>query len=383
MPTTRDYYEILGVERGADAEEIKRAYRRQAMKYHPDRNPGDKEAEAKFKESAEAYEVLSDDQKRRIYDQYGHDGLRSRGAAAGHDFSRMNVEDIFSMFNDIFGGGGGRAGQRRGGVPRGYDLETEVELSLNDVLSGTDRDVDFTRLDVCTTCTGSGAKPGSNPATCQTCGGHGVVIQQGMGGMFQIKTTCPACRGRGQIITEKCEDCRGKGRVPKQRRLSVRIPAGIRDGQAVRVSGEGEPPPPEVSPDGTGMRGDLHVVVRIDEHEFFQRDGDNLVMALPLTIAQATLGADLEVPTLEGSEKVNVKKGTQHGELIRLRHKGLPNLRTGSRGDIALITKIEVPKKLTEKQQKLLREFAETEGDHSIHPETHGFWNKVKDFLGR
>jgi molecular chaperone DnaJ len=210
-----------------------------------------------------------------------------------------------------------------------------------------------------------------------------VVIQQGLGGMFQIKTTCPACRGRGQIITEKCETCRGKGRVPKQRRLSVRIPAGIRDGQAVRVSGEGEPPPPEVSPDGSGMRGDLHVVVRVEEHEFFERDGDNLVMALPLTIAQATLGADLEVPTLEGSEKVNVKKGTQHGELIRLRHKGLPNLRSGSRGDIALITRIEVPKKLTEKQEKLLREFAETEGDHSIHLETHGFWNKVKDFLGR
>jgi molecular chaperone DnaJ len=382
MPTTRDYYEILGVEKTADAEEIKRAYRRQAMKYHPDRNPGDKEAEARFKECAEAYEVLSDEQKRRIYDQYGHDGLRSRGTTAGHDFSRMNVEDIFSMFNDIFGGGMGRGG-RRGGVARGYDLETEVVLTLNDVLTGAERDVDFTRLDVCEPCGGSGAKPGSQPATCQTCGGHGVVIQQGLGGMFQLKTTCPACRGRGKIITEKCESCRGKGRVSKQRRLSVNIPPGIRDGQAVRVTGEGEPPPPEMSPDGSGMRGDLHVVVRVQEHELFQREGDNLLMELPLTIAQAALGAELEVPTLEGSERVSIKKGTQHGELIRLRQKGLPNLRSGARGDLALITKVEVPKKLTETQERLLREFAETEGDRSIHPETQGFWDKVKDFLGR
>ncbi|MEO1129905.1 MAG: molecular chaperone DnaJ [Planctomycetota bacterium] len=386
MPTTRDYYEVLAVERTADGDEIKRSYRRLAMKYHPDRNPGDAEAEAKFKECAEAYEVLSDDGKRQIYDQYGHEGLRRGAGGAAHDFSRMNVDDIFSMFNDIFAGGGGFGGQRtrgrRGGVARGYDLETEVEIDFGDVLRGVSKDVEFTRLDVCTTCGGDGAKPGTQPKTCSTCGGAGHVIQTGLGGMFRMQTACPACKGRGKVVVETCSDCSGEGRVPKTRKLEVQIPAGVHEGQAVRVAGEGEPPPQELSADGTGRRGDLHVVVRVKQHELFQREGDHLVLAMPISFTQAALGAHVEVPTLEDPASLVIPKGTQHGAHFKIRNAGLPNLRSGRRGDLVLIAGIEVPKKLNEKQEKLLRELAEVEGEHGILPETHGFWSKIKDFLG-
>jgi molecular chaperone DnaJ len=378
-PVTRDYYEVLGIEKSADAEEIKRAYRRLAMKYHPDRNPGDAEAEAKFKEAAAAYEVLADEQKRKIYDQYGHEGLRSGGGPAGHDFSRMNVEDIFSMFNDIFGGGGGQRGQRRGPA-RGYDLETEIELSLQEVKDGAEREVEFTRLDVCDTCTGTGAKPGSKPVTCSTCGGHGKVQQTGLGGMFRMVTACPACGGRGQMIKDHCEACRGKGRIPRKRKLSVKIPPGIQDGQAVRVGGEGEPPPPEMSPRGEGQRGDLHVVVRVEEHDVFKREGDQLIMELPILFTQAALGAEIDVPTLDGKRKLTIPKGTQYGAMFRVEGSGLPNLRSGRRGDLIAIIKIEVPKKLTAKQEKSLRDYASAE-ETIVLPETQGFWKKVKDFM--
>ena len=354
MTTTRDYYEILGLEKSADADDIKRAYRRLAMKYHPDRNPDNAEAEPKFKEAAEAYEVLSDDQKRQIYDQYGHAGLKggTGGATAGHDFSRMNVEDIFSMFGDIFGGGmGGGRGRGRGGVPRGYDLETEVVIDLKDSLTGVTRDVGFTRLDVCEVCGGTGAKPGSKPQTCPTCGGSGQVIQTGMGGMFRMQTTCPTCKGRGVIIKDKCEACNGKGRTPKDRTIEVKIPAGIRDGQVIRIQGEGEPPPPEASPEGKGVRGDLHVVVRVREHEMFNREGDHLVLEMPISYTQAALGAHIEVPTLEEPASLVIPKGTQHGQLFKITGAGLPNLRSGKRGDLGVVVQIEVPKKLTDKQE--------------------------------
>lgn len=388
MPTTRDYYEVLSIERTADGEEIKRAYRRMAMKYHPDRNPGDAEAETRFKECAEAYEVLSDERKKQVYDQYGHEGLRgAAGGGAAHDFSRMNVDDIFSMFADIFGGGG-RAGGARGGAgarrgpARGYDLETEVVVTLNEVLDGCERDIDFTRMDVCETCTGSGAKPGTTPAKCATCGGQGQVIQTGMGGMFRMQTTCPTCKGRGATITDKCESCKGRGRIGKKRRLSVSIPAGIRDGQAVRISGEGEPPPPEVSPEGQGMRGDLHVVVRVKQHEIFQRDGDHLAMQLPLHFSQVALGAEIDVPTLAGPAKLTVKPGTQHGEMIRLKGQGLPNLRSGTRGDLGVFIKVEVPKKLTDEQKRILRELAGTENVQSLEPESKSMWDRIRKFIG-
>ena len=389
MPTTRDYYEVLSVERTADGDEIKRAYRRLAMKYHPDRNPGDQEAESSFKECAEAYEVLSDDQKRAAYDKFGHAGVKgAAGGPAGHDFSRMHVEDIFSMFSDIFGGGGmggARGGRGRGSVARGYDLETEVTIELKDVLDGVTRDVEFSRLDVCETCTGSGAKPGSEPETCQTCGGQGQVIQTGLGGMFRMQAVCPHCKGRGNVVKDKCPDCHGKGRIARTRKLEVNVPAGIRDGQAIRVNAEGEPPPVELSPSGAGVRGDLHVVVRVQEHDLFQREGDHLVLPLPISFAQAALGATIEVPTLNGEEAaVSVPKGTQHGALFKVQGAGLPNLRSGRRGDLVAIAELHVPKKLDETQERLLRELADHEGEQGIRPEgsRDGFWAKVKDFLG-
>jgi molecular chaperone DnaJ len=380
MPTTRDYYEILSVERTADGEEIKRAYRRLAMKYHPDRNPNDAEAEAKFKEAAEAYEVLADPQKRQRYDQFGHEGLRGQGAAA-HDFSRMNVQDIFSMFEDIFGGGGFGGGGGRRGVARGYDLETEVALTLDDVLKGCERQVEFTRLDVCEKCTGTGAKPGAKPVKCQTCGGQGKVQQAGLGGMFRMVTACPACGGRGQIIKEFCDACRGKGRVPKARKLSVKIPPGVQTGQAVRIAGEGEPPAPEVSPSGEGMRGDLHVIVRVKDHAMFHREGDHLLLEMPIPFTQAALGAEVAVPTLEGKKPLTIPAGTAHGSIFRVTGEGVPNLRSGRRGDIVVGVKIEIPRKLTKKQEQLLREFAASE-DQSVLPESQGFLKKMKDWLG-
>lgn len=381
MPTTRDYYEILSVERTADGEEIKRAYRRLAMKHHPDRNPDDADAEAKFKEGAEAYEVLSDDNTRARYDRYGHEGMRGAGGPATHDFNRMNVEDIFSMFNDIFsGGGGGGGGGRRPshGVARGYDLETAVTIELEDVLAGCERDVEFTRVDLCDTCKGSGAKPGTSPEQCTTCGGQGRVMQQGLGGMFRIATTCPACRGRGTVIAEPCSDCRGKGRVHIDRTLSVKIPAGIHHGQAVRVRGEGEPPAADISPDGSGVRGDLHVAVHITPHEGLERDGDDLLLELPINYTQAALGAEIKVPTLEGEATVHLPAGAQFGSVCKVSGAGLPNLRTGRRGDLIAITKIVVPKKLGSKEKELLHQLAEIE-EAPVLGENDSFWKKIKE----
>ena len=375
MSTTRDYYEVLGVSKNASGEEIKRAYRRLAMKYHPDRNPDDAAAEAAFKECAEAYEVLSNAERRSVYDRYGHAGLRG---TPGHDFGSMNVDDIFSMFNDIFGGAGG--GQRRAGrgVPRGYDLETEVEITLEEVLTGAQRDVEFKRLDVCKTCSGSGAKPGSSPVTCSTCGGQGQVAQAGLGGMFRMVTTCPHCRGRGKIVVDKCSDCRGSGRVSVKRELAIKIPAGIHSGQAVRVASEGEPPPPELSPEGQGIRGDLHVVVRVQEHKHFERDGDDLLIALPTAFTQAALGAEVKVPTLTGAAQLDMPAGTQHGALFRVEGEGLPNLRSGRRGDLVVIIQLVVPRKLNESQRELLSEYAKSE-KLEIKAQSPSLWAKIKD----
>jgi molecular chaperone DnaJ len=385
MPVARDrdYYDVLGVERGASADDIKRAYRRMAMKYHPDRNPGDEEAETRFKEAAAAYEVLSDDKRRQVYDQYGHEGLRG---TPGHDFGSMHAEDIFSMFNEIFGGGlgGGRRGGRRQRVARGYDLETMVEITLDDVLNGVETDVEFTRMDVCDGCEGSGSEPGSKPATCQTCGGAGQVAQVGLGGMFRMQTTCPHCRGKGVVITDPCRSCRGTGRTPRDRKLSVKIPAGIREGQAVRIQGEGEPPPQEMSADGQGVRGDLHVVIQVKDHELFERDPsqpDQLLLVMPISFTQAALGAEVQTPLLDGETTLTIPRGTQHGAVFRVSGGGLPNLRSGRRGDLVVAVKIEVPTKLTEKQEQLVRALAETE-DLDVLPERRGFLTKLKDLLG-
>ena len=377
MATTRCYYEILNVERTASGDEIKRSYRRLAMKFHPDRNPDDPEAEVRFKEAAEAYEVLADEERRRMYDQYGRDGLRSR---PGHDFRSMNPEDIFSMFDEIFGGG--RRGRGGGGRPRaqGYDLETEVELELEEVLTGATREVAFTRLDVCQTCNGSGAKPGTQPVACQRCSGSGQVTQAGLGGMFRMVVSCQDCGGRGSVIMDPCPDCGGRGRVPVDRRIEVKIPAGISAGQAIRIPNEGDPPPPEADPAGEGPRGDLHVVTRVKEHECFERDGDHLIVVMPAVFTQLALGAEVEVPGLGEEElhELSIQPGTQHGALFRITGAGVPNLRTGRRGDLVVVVKLIVPSKLDEHQKELLRSYAETE-EVEVGASSPSLWNRIKD----
>lgn len=377
---TRCYYEVLGIARSADGTEIKRAYRRLAMKFHPDRNPDDAEAERSFKECAEAYEVLSDSQKKQIYDQYGHEGLRGRGHAS-HDFNSMNVEDIFSMFNDILGGGrGGFGGQGRARNQRGFDLETDVEISLEDVLTGTQREVEFDRLAVCDTCSGNGSKPGTSPQTCQTCQGQGKVAQAGLGGMFRMVSACPACNGRGSVVTEKCVDCRGRGRTATHRKISVKIPAGIHNGQAVRVAGEGEPPSPDVSQDGSGTPGDLHVIVRVETDLGFERDGDHLIKVVPVAFTQLAIGATIEVSSIDNSHDLAIPSGTQTNEIFRIDGAGLPDLRTGRRGDLVLVVRLAVPEKLTDEQRSLLEEYAKTE-HIPVHEGETSFWEKLKDVV--
>ena len=375
MATKRDYYEILNVERTAAQDDIRRAYRKMAMKFHPDRNPGDAATEQKFKEAAEAYEVLNDPDKRQRYNRFGHEGLRG---TSGHDFSHMDAGDIFSMFEDIFGGIAGGGGRSRGRGQRGYDLETQTVITLAEVATGVERDIEFTRQDHCPTCSGSGAKPGSSPITCSTCGGHGQVAQSGFGGMFRMVTTCPSCGGGGQVIRDKCPDCKGSGRKPKKRVLQVKIPPGIQDGQAIRIPGEGEPGT------GAGNRGNLHVLVRVAQHELFQREDDHLILKMPVSFTQAALGAKVKVPSLTGVEgdmtDLTIKPGTQHGELYRIRGKGLPNLHTGEVGDLIAVLMVEIPKKMSEKQRDLLRQFAATE-NHDVMPESKGFWSRIKSNL--
>jgi molecular chaperone DnaJ len=369
----RDYYEVLGVAKTADGEEIKRSYRRLAMKYHPDRADGDKgEAEQKFKECAEAYEVLSDPAKRKRYDQFGQAGVSGQ-----HDFSHMDIGDIFSMFNDIFagaGGGGGRGGRGgAGGVARGYDLETQVELTLAEIATGAEKTIEFDRQDRCDTCKGTGAKAGGD-VVCVQCGGQGRVAQQGFGGMFRMVTTCPNCRGRGKVIKDPCNTCHGTGRQLKKRVVTVKIPAGVHEGQAVRISGEGE------AGEAGGPAGDLHCYIAVKPHPIFSRHNNDLVCQIPVSFTQAALGAKLDVPTLKGTEQLDLPSGTQHGEVFKLKGKGLPDLRSTRNGDELVQILIEVPKKLTERQRQLLREFATTE-DGSAMPQRRGFMDKLKEMF--
>jgi molecular chaperone DnaJ len=376
MPTVkRDYYEVLEITKTASVEEIKKAYRKAALKHHPDKNPGNAEAEVKFKECAEAYEVLSDPEKRSRYDQYGHEGLRG---TAMHDYSHMDVNSIEDLFSAFFGGDvfGGRQRRGQGGArqTRGYDLETQTQISLQEVATGAERQIDFTRQDVCETCGGNGAKPGTKRVTCRTCGGRGQVAQRGFGGMFQMVTTCPHCMGQGSTVEIPCGTCDGSGRQPKKRSLKVNIPAGIHDGQSMRIAGEGEPG------DHGGPRGDLHVHVRVKQHPFFARDEQNLVMQLPVSFAQATLGTDLEVPTLFGKSMLRVPPGTQHGEVLMLKGLGLPSLRGGASGHQLVQILIEIPKKLNKKQEELLREYAKLE-ESNVLPAQKSFFEKLKDYV--
>lgn len=372
----RDYYESLGVGRGASADDIKRSYRRMAIKYHPDKNPDDKDAEAKFKECAEAYEALSDSEKRQRYDQFGHDGLRGAGM---HDYSRMNVNDIFSMpgledfLGGLFGGRGRRSGRRRAGPARGYDLETTVELTLGEIASGTEKTIEFTRQDMCPDCSGNGCAKGKKPSRCPMCNGAGEVARRG--GFFQMVSACQQCRGSGQVIGDPCKKCQGGGRVAKKRSVSIKIPAGVHDGQGIRVSGEGEPGR------AGGPRGDLYCYVRIEAHEFLERDGNNLVAVVPISFTQAALGATIEVPSLNGTRGLKIPAGAQYGSVFRIKGKGLPNLRTGRRGDQLVQITVETPRRLNDKQEELLRAFAKTENKR-VSPKVKGFFEKLKKHFG-
>lgn len=365
----RDYYEVLGVERGAGADDIKKAYRKLAMKFHPDRNPGDKEAETRFKEAAEAYEVLADDKKRARYDQLGHAGVDGMGHA-GQGFHSM--EDIFAQFGDVFGGGGGGGifeqffgGGARQERNQGASLKLGLAIPFREAVKGCTRTITLKRSETCTTCGGSGAKPGTKPKTCSLCHGHGAV-RQGQG-FFVVQTTCPQCGGSGTVVSDPCRDCRGQGSVPQDVTIKVRIPAGIEDGSRLRVAGEGEP-----GRDG-GPRGDLYVYVQVEEDPFFERHEQNVVCKVPVTYAQAALGAEIEVPTLDGAATLRIPAGTQSGEILRMRGLGVGDGR--SRGDQLVVVQVTVPKRLTDRQRELLAELGRIEDEAG---EQRSFFDRIK-----
>lgn len=367
----RDYYEILSISRDCQEEGIKSAYRKQALKYHPDRNQGDKEAEEKFKEAAEAYEVLRDSEKRKIYDRFGHEGLTGSGFKG---FS--GSDDIFSNFSDIFegvfgfGGGGGRSRSRQGN-----SLRYDVELTLEKAFEGVEEEITFHRLDPCKTCEGSGAKPGTVPQTCSTCQGRGQVIRSQ--GFFQISSPCPACHGQGEIITDPCPDCRGGGKTRIEKTINVKIPPGVENGSQMRIRGEGE------AGEHGGPSGDLFVVIHLKEHDFFRRDGENLACQIPVSFVQAALGANVPIPVL-GDEKeydFEIPAGTQPGQVIRVQGMGMPGLRgMRRRGDLYVEIIVKIPEKLNQRQTEILREFADTENlPTASKKKGKGFWKKITD----
>lgn len=370
--TKRDYYEVLGVSRTASEAEIARSYRKLAIKYHPDSNRDDEDAVAKFKECAEAYEVLSDAQKRSRYDQYGHAGVD--GQAGGF----RDVGDIFEAFGDMFGGtifedffGGGR-GRQGNRVRRGADLRCDVTLELEEAATGCTKQVTLTRHSRCSTCKGSGAAPGSEPKMCVRCGGLGQVVQAT--GILRVQTTCPQCRGEGQVITTPCPDCDGAGAVPDRAILEVQIPAGVDDGMRVRLSGEGQP-----SPNG-GPPGDAYCFIQIRPHKIFNRDGHDLIVQVPLSYCQAVLGTEIEIPTLSGPENIRIPAGTQSEEVFRLRGRGMPDPRSRVRGDLLVHTFVEIPKKVTPQQEELLRKLASLDDEH-VTPQRESFLDRVLHYF--
>jgi len=369
----RDYYETLGVARNASEEEIKKAYRRLAMKLHPDRNPGDKTTEAKFKEAKEAYEVLCDAQKRAAYDQFGHAGVDPAAAGAGGFYSARgggNFADIFGdVFGDIFGGGRGRGGAQ---VFRGADLRYSLELALEDAVRGTEVKIRVPAMEACETCKGSGSKPGKSSTVCPTCGGHGQVRMQQ--GFFSIQQTCPNCHGAGKVITDPCTTCNGAGRVQHTKTLSVKVPAGVDDGDQIRLAGEGE------AGENGGPSGDLYVQVRLKQHSLFKRDQDDLYCEMPVSFVTAALGGELEVPTLDGRASIKIPAGTQSEKLFRLRGKGVRNVRSGQVGDLYCRISVETPVNLTAKQKELLEEFEKSvKGGGTRHSPREASWvDKIK-----
>ena len=371
----RDYYEVLGVNRDAGDDEIKKAYRKLAMKHHPDRNPDSKESEEKFKEAKEAYEMLSDAQKKAAYDRYGHAGVDPSMGGNGQGFEGGFADAFGDIFGDLFGGGGGGRGGRSN-VYRGADLRYNLEISLEEAARGAEKTIRIPTVEECGTCSGSGAKPGTQPKTCPTCSGHGQVrVQQGF---FSIQQTCPKCHGSGKIIPDPCRDCSGAGRVKKHKTLEVKIPAGIDEGMRLRHGGHGEP-----GVNG-GPAGDLYVEIHIRKHAVFEREHDDLHCEMPISISTAALGGEIESPTLEGMARLKIPPETQSGKVFRLRGKGIKNVRSQVHGDLLCHVLVETPVKLTERQKELLREFEEiSSGNADRHnPKAQGWMDKVRDFFG-
>jgi molecular chaperone DnaJ len=374
MAKKRDYYEVLGVNRDASDEEIKKAYRKLAMKHHPDRNPDSRDGEEKFKEAKEAYEILSEPEKRRAYDAYGHAGVHPQmggmgpGEAAGFGGFAEAFGDIFS---DIFGG----QGRGRSSVFRGADLRYNLEVSLEQAARGTETKIRIPTMEACEACHGSGAKPGTQPKTCETCHGAGTVrLSQGF---FSIQQTCPTCHGSGKVISDPCGTCRGAGRLKKHKTLSVKIPVGVDEGDRIRLTGEGE-----AGVNG-GPPGDLYVVIHLREHGVFQRDGDDLHCEMPISFTQAALGGEIDIPTLDGSAKVKVPPETQTGQVFRLRGKGIKGVRSSYPGDLLCAVVVETPVRLTDKQKEILRELEDINRKDSTrhNPRAKSFMDKVREFF--
>jgi molecular chaperone DnaJ len=377
MATKRDYYETLGVPKNASEEEIKKAYRKLAMKHHPDRNHGDttKDAETKFKEVKEAYEMLSDAQKRAAYDQYGHAGVdpNMRGGPGAEGFGGF-AEAFGDIFGDVFGGARGRTSGGRQ-VFRGSDLSYAMEVTLEEAAEGKDAQIRIPSWDDCGTCKGTGAKPGTKPITCTTCHGAGAV--QMRQGFFSVQQTCPTCHGSGKIIPEPCTVCHGQGKIKNNKTLEVKIPAGIDDGMRIRSTGNGEP--------GTngGPPGDLYIEIRLKKHELFERDGDDLHCVVPVSMTTAALGGEISVPTLKGAAAIDIPDGTQSGKQFRLRGKGIKGVRSSYPGDLYCHVRVETPVKLTEHQRKLLKELDESlkKGGDKHSPTDKGWFDKAKEFF--
>lgn len=349
----RDYYEILGVDRSASDEEVKKSYRRLAMQYHPDRNPGDKKAEEKFKEAAEAYEVLRDAEKRKIYDRYGHEGINGTGFRGFSGF-----DDIFTNFSDIFEDVFGFTGARtrtRSAVRQGADLRYDLKISFMDAVKGTTTQIDLEKFERCAECSGTGAAAGTQPESCPRCAGRGTVTQSS--GFFTISTTCPQCRGAGRVIKNPCKACFGTGKARSRKTVSLRIPAGVETGSRLRLRGEGE------EGDFGGPSGDLYVFLHVEPHEFFERDGNDILCQVPVSITQAALGATIEVPTVEGKESLKIPRGTQSGRVFRMKGKGVAHLKGLGRGDQVVQVLVKIPTNLTRKQEELLKEFAKLAGE--------------------
>lgn len=383
MADKRDYYEVLGVSRDATADDLKKAYRKLAVKYHPDKNPDDKSAEEKFKEVSEAYDVLSDEQKRAAYDRYGHAAFAGGMGGPGAGGGGGGFHDPFDIFREVFGGGGGvfetffggggGGGQRRrGGAQRGSDLRYALEITLEEAAHGAEKEIEYERLIGCKTCSGSGSSTGSGKKACRTCGGAGQVISSR--GFFQVQQTCPDCSGTGEVVTDPCKACRGSGRVKERTRVRLRIPAGIEEGSRLRSQGNGD------SGTAGGPAGDLYVVIHLKPHEIFQREGDDLHCEIPMSFVTAALGGELTVPTIEGKASVKIPAGTQDGTTFRLRGKGMKRYGDSHHGDLYAHVKIAVPTRLTSEQKAKLQEFATLLGENASEMEE-SFFEKAKRFF--